>query len=469
MLWLNVGFIAAFGLRFQFDINPRNFDAYIKVAPVFSVAFVSVLFAFDLYRRRRITVRTVVSSIGRPILLTALFGASFVLFTGWFSFPRTIIFLGFALGGPLVLCWRIVLAKLEGSYRGSERLLAVIDQETMGDGDQRETLRRLGNISAENTELIGVLDHRQIDRIIDMGEGADVVIISAAVPEASRAQLTGALLARSVRVFLIPAAFDLALHTGRLSNFYTVEGIELSDGSLPPAASAIKRSIDVVSSASLLLLSAPIALLAAVLIKLDGPGPIIYRQKRVGKDRRPFVVLKFRTMKVDAESETGAVFASRNDPRLTRVGRFLRSSRIDEIPQMWNVLKGEMSMVGPRPERPEFVSVFVDSVPAYTRRFVVRPGVTGLAQVRGGYAASPEEKLRFDLLYINQMSFIGDLRIAVQTVSTMLDFRSAEGGDGSDHLPEEVEALLDNGAGAVVDLRDGQAAIPLEATRALEG
>ena len=180
----------------------------------------------------------------------------------------------------------------------------------------------------------------------------------------------------------------------------------------------------------------------AIAVRLDSPGGAIYSQTRVGKNHELFQIHKFRSMRNDAEAATGAVLAVAGDARVTRVGTILRRSRLDEIPQLWNVIRGDMSLVGPRPERPEFVETFNETVEGYSRRARVRPGVTGLAQVKGGYSATVEQKLRFDLTYVNHLTIAVDLRIAIQTVATMIDFSAAEGTTDSVEISENVMRLL---------------------------
>jgi exopolysaccharide biosynthesis polyprenyl glycosylphosphotransferase len=182
----------------------------------------------------------------------------------------------------------------------------------------------------------------------------------------------------------------------------------------------VKRACDLIVAAAGLLVSWPLILGAAAAIKLTSPGAAIFRQERVGKGGRTFTIYKLRTMVVDAEKHTGAVLsAGKSDARITPVGRFLRATRLDELPQLWNVLRGDMSIVGPRPERPCFVAQFEREIPGYRERHEVAPGLTGLAQVSGGYAIEAELKLRYDLLYVYSCSFFLDLKIMLQTLVTM--------------------------------------------------
>jgi sugar transferase (PEP-CTERM system associated) len=186
----------------------------------------------------------------------------------------------------------------------------------------------------------------------------------------------------------------------------------------------LKRSFDLVSASVGIIFSAPIWMSTVVLIKLTSRGPILYRQERIGRMGEPFLLLKFRSMYTDAEEKSGPVWAAENDSRITPVGRFIRRFRIDEIPQMWNVLKGEMSFAGPRPERPFFVKQLSAVVSYYNQRHVVKPGITGWAQVRYPYGASVEdarEKLQLDLYYIKHTNLGFDIKIILNTAKILFD------------------------------------------------
>jgi sugar transferase (PEP-CTERM system associated) len=183
-----------------------------------------------------------------------------------------------------------------------------------------------------------------------------------------------------------------------------------------------KRITDILFSLALLIITLPIILIAILLIKLDSKGPILFSQERVGQNRKPYMIHKFRSMVTDAEKKSGPVWAQSNDDRITRMGRFIRKWRIDEIPQLWNVLMGQMSFVGPRPERAFFIQQLEKEIPYYGERFSVKPGITGWAQVSYGYGASIEdavEKLNYDLFYIKNMSIFMDIMIVFKTVKTV--------------------------------------------------
>jgi exopolysaccharide biosynthesis polyprenyl glycosylphosphotransferase len=189
-----------------------------------------------------------------------------------------------------------------------------------------------------------------------------------------------------------------------------------------------KRSIDVGLAVAGLVATAPVMLVAAAAITLTSRGGAFYRQERVGLNGRVFTIYKLRTMREDAEAGTGPIWSAMNDPRITRVGQLLRNTRIDELPQLWNVLRADMSVIGPRPERPGFVMELTAKIPFFSQRHVLKPGITGWAQVHHSYAASVEdaiEKLQYDLYYIKNLSIWLDLLILIETVKTVVRQRGA--------------------------------------------
>jgi exopolysaccharide biosynthesis polyprenyl glycosylphosphotransferase len=218
----------------------------------------------------------------------------------------------------------------------------------------------------------------------------------------------------NVQVSIVPSYYE-AMIPARL---YSIGDIAV----LPLASSAhrrrwAKRVFDFLVSLTMLLLLFPAAILTALVVKLSSPGPVLFVQERVGHRGKIFRLLKFRTMRMDAEEATGPVLsAGKNDSRLTPIGRWLRLFRLDEIPQLINVLRGEMSLVGPRPERPHFVEQFIARNPVYQRRHDVLPGITGLAQVHGGYHTDARDKLRFDLFYVAHHSVRMDISVLAQTI-----------------------------------------------------
>jgi exopolysaccharide biosynthesis polyprenyl glycosylphosphotransferase len=209
----------------------------------------------------------------------------------------------------------------------------------------------------------------------------------------------------------------------RTAQIYGIPLIDIMPQLMPEWEKKLKRILDIVVSLLILIISFPIILIASLAIKLDSKGPIFFKQERCGMNNKSFRIIKFRSMQHDAEKITGPVWSQKGDPRITKVGNIIRKLRIDEIPQMYNVLRGEMSLVGPRPERPFFVEKLSEQIPYYKRRLKVRPGITGWAQVKHKYDESIEDvkiKLRYDLFYIENMSLRMDFKILFRTVFVVL-------------------------------------------------
>jgi exopolysaccharide biosynthesis polyprenyl glycosylphosphotransferase len=219
--------------------------------------------------------------------------------------------------------------------------------------------------------------------------------------------------------------------TGRVSLKELRPSQLIYSGELGPRRQILlyQRAFNLVAATVGIVLASPLVLLTALAVRLSSSGPVLYRQQRVGLEGQSFTVYKFRSMRANAEAATGAVWASRNDPRITPVGRVIRKIRFDELPQLFNVLKGEMSLVGPRPERPEFVKALSDHIPYYRQRQYVRPGITGWAQINHKYGDTLEDtvtKLEYDLYYIKNMSISLDAYIVFHTLKTMLLSRGAQ-------------------------------------------
>jgi exopolysaccharide biosynthesis polyprenyl glycosylphosphotransferase len=226
-----------------------------------------------------------------------------------------------------------------------------------------------------------------------------------------------------VNLKIVPDLYDIVMGYGRTNQIYGFPLIEIMPQMMPPWEQRIKRIIDVTVAVIVLIGFLPLWILVAIIIKLESPGPILFRQKRVGKDGKNFKIYKFRSMVQDAERATGPVWAGAKDPRVTFFGKIIRKLRIDEIPQFFNVLMNEMSLIGPRPERPFFVDKLKRKIPLYTRRLRVKPGITGWAQIKGGYDTTIEQvkkKLEYDLFYIENVSLRMDLKILLTTIYVML-------------------------------------------------
>ena len=242
----------------------------------------------------------------------------------------------------------------------------------------------------------------------------------------------------------VPGFSDILINSGKFNNMNDVMLLDMKV-KMDTETRLVKRTVDIMISAVSLLILLPLILIVAIAIKISDGGGVLYKQKRVTRDNKVFTLYKFRTMIEDAEKDTGAVLAGLNDDRVTKLGRFLRASRIDEIPQMLNVLKGEMSFVGPRPERPELIRETVEKIPEFEYRTLVKAGITGLAQTLGRYDTEFKDKVRFDLFYVNNFSLILDLKVIFYTLHTIFTPSVTAGVDLGKQDIDVLQLLIEKG------------------------
>jgi len=273
----------------------------------------------------------------------------------------------------------------------------------------------------ENIPVLGELG--ELDTLMHR-YAVEEILIAPEEKERNRVvDVIGACNGLDVNLKIVPDLYDIVVGQARTNQIYGFPLIEILPELMPAWERRVKRLMDISVSLFVLLAFLPVWLLVAVAIKLDSKGPVFYSQERVGRYGKIFRILKFRSMYQDAESRTGPVWAGKDDPRVTRVGKVLRKLRIDEVPQLINVLKGEMSLIGPRPERPYFVEQLKKEIPYYTRRLRVRPGITGWAQIKHEYDQSLDDvrkKIQYDLYYLENMSLRMDLKIILNTIYTVL-------------------------------------------------
>ena len=245
-----------------------------------------------------------------------------------------------------------------------------------------------------------------------------------------------------VRTYVSPKLTDIMLRGARNITLFDTPLLLVKGTGLTPAERVIKRAMDILISAIVLLILSPLMLLIAAAIKLEDGGPVFFRQKRLTRNGREFDILKFRSMVVDAEKYAGAVLATDNDPRITRVGRIIRPFRLDELPQLINILKGDMSVVGPRPERNVIADEYCKDIPEFAYRLKVRGGLTGYAQIYGKYNTSAYDKLRLDLMYIENYSLLLDIKLMILTIRILFSKESTEGVDKAKENKKLADELL---------------------------
>jgi len=385
------------------------------------------------------------ATLRREIMLFAVISFVLGVFSSavvWAAFPGDqrltgLLLLEGAVGVPLaVAIWRWVSLRFSMLNVARERLLIVGTGETA-----RQVARSITLHHGSEYAVIGFADEdiARVGQVVAMGARIQTDYNSLVTFSPGRTDRIVVALDEKRGKFPVRQLMTLRLRGVEIEEattfFERVSGkiavetmlpswLIFSDGFKTSALkSSLKRAADLLLSSVLLALALPLMALTALLVKCDSPGPMLYRQKRLGRNGHEFELLKFRSMRNDAEAESGPCWAAINDARVTRLGRILRKLRIDELPQLFNVLRGEMSFVGPRPEREHFVKRLVESIPYYQLRMTVRPGLTGWAQVQFPYGASDEdalEKLKYDLYYIKNNNLFLDLWIVLKTVRVVL-------------------------------------------------
>ncbi|MYL30869.1 exopolysaccharide biosynthesis polyprenyl glycosylphosphotransferase [Halobacillus halophilus] len=298
-----------------------------------------------------------------------------------------------------------------------------------------------GHFFHENTrdELFSFVEDADEAFFSRQKDAFDRVVIDHTIPSNKKVELTNFALKYDKDIFIIPELYDLGVHqakTGYAGDFmvFTIKPFHMTT-----LQKILKRGMDLLLSASLLLITSPVLAVLTIVIPLTSKGPAFYKQERLGMNERPFSIYKFRSMVVDAEKHSGPVLARDKDPRITPVGAALRAARLDELPQLFNVLKGDMSLIGPRPERDYFVKQFKKENEEYRYRFKVKPGITGLAQVYGKYTTSPLNKLRFDLTYVRKYSIFLDVKVLLLTIKVIFQRDQARGVEGTDAKMKRID------------------------------
>jgi exopolysaccharide biosynthesis polyprenyl glycosylphosphotransferase len=439
---VNVGFVLAFLLRFEGRLPAFNFQAYLFLAPLLTVLYIGGAWTYGLYDPERAdTAWAVVRGAVAAVTVGTLLTAAIAFFGGarTASFARSTILLAWVIDLVLLTGWRLAFLRLARVSWPEQRVLIV------GTGTASvELAQKVSQRDRWGWTVTGLIDAsvdpghtppaeaggfpvlggaHDVARIAGEHHANRVIVVS---PIALRELVESLVLAdeANVRVDVVPELYEIFIGTVD-AIVGDVPLMEITHASVPRYYAAAKRAIDVLAAAVGLIVTSPILLAAAIAVALDDGFPVFFSQERVGRGSKLFRMHKLRTMVKDAEGDCGPVLAEENDARVTAAGRVLRKYRIDEIPQLVNILRGEMSFVGPRPERAYFVEQYIAATPGYRERFNVKPGVTGLAQVSGGYATTPERKLKYDLIYMYHQTLAMDAQIVAETLRVVLTGRGA--------------------------------------------
>lgn len=440
-LFVYAGYVLALLLWLR-GLPAYNFDAFTRLSPFIVLAYLAGGWVYGLYDPERadtawaVARSTVAATFIGTVLTLAL---AYLGGTVTRALPRPTPLIAWVVLIAVLVTWRGLFLKF-GRIRWPEQRVLIV-------GTGHTSIELAEEVAARSKwgwRVIGLVDATsapdaqlpaaagsfpllgrasELARIAAEQRANRVIVVS---PVALRELVESLVLADEVkvRVDVVPSLYEIFIGTVD-AIVGDVPLMEITRPTVPRYYAAAKRVLDILGALFVLVLVSPVLLVAGIGIVLTDGFPVVFSQERTGRGLKPFRVFKLRTMVKDAEKLSGPVLAEEHDPRITRIGRFLRSTRIDELPQLFNILRGEMSWVGPRPERPFFVDQYIAEIPGYRERFNVKPGVTGLAQVSGGYATTPERKLKYDLIYMYHQNLAMDVQIVVETLRVVLTGRGA--------------------------------------------
>lgn len=436
---VHLGYVLAFFIRYLGEFPEANFPSYINLIPWISLLTVVLFLVYGLYStsyRRWIDIFASIIWVSGFILAgnTAL---SFML--RQFAFPRTVLALGFVLHLILLSLWRYWVWNYQKRSHGQKRTLVIGDldeAELVAGKIQKEVsaiyhilgivvpdnddISNTSNVSPSAGQVSSILGSFEDFEAVFITHKPQIIFVCPNIAKDDKIAIINLAIKFNCEINLIPDLYEVLIAQARVHQVDDFPVLYINNFMLSSSDRMIKRIADFLIALLGILITAPLMLFIGILIKIDSKGTIFFKQERVGRKGRTFSLYKFRTMIYNAEKLSGPVLSGEDDSRVTNLGRFLRHTRLDELPQFFNVLKGEMSVIGPRPERPFFVEKFNESIEGYDFRHQMTGGITGLAQVSGKYSTTAEDKLRFDLLYSKNYSPLTDLQILFQTLKVLL-------------------------------------------------
>lgn len=378
----------------------RNIQAFLNTLPFLTLIFIILFSLYGLYSKKE-SFYDYFSSIFASILLLFLIKLSLSFFIRAFAYPRSVIFISTIFEIIFLLLFRYFIFVYEKNLE-VKKIAAYF-----GEGEIHERYGKYEFIKLNN-----------LDDLININKEIGAIFLLNNLKE--KDEIINFAYSKGIKVYLSPNLNDILLYSSKVINISDKPFFEISKVNLTEEEKFLKRLIDIILSLLFLIILSPLFIIIPLLIKLTSKGRVFYIQERVGENGKNFNLIKFRTMIEGAEDLTGPVLSSVEDKRVTLIGKFLRKTHLDEIPQFINVIKGEMSIVGPRPERPEFFEKIEKNIPHFIYRVRLKPGITGLAQILGKYDTTPEEKIKYDLIYISNWSPFFDFYILLLTIKKII-------------------------------------------------
>lgn len=415
----------------------RNYEAFMTTVPwlmfvaIFVFLFVGIFRTVNKSKSENVAIILIAVTV-----LSVVYMALAFMFRG-FALPRSIILLAFIIQLIAFTVVKLSFLKILRLLKGKRKIVIVGPMR-----DKEMLVSKIITSHVYKERLAYYMDPSCYKGYLSFIDKVEKIYLSDAVENTFKDKIITHCISTDKSLYMIPKTFEIAIFNSSLIQVSDIPMFKIDSLYLSKERMIIKRIFDLTLALPMLVVLSPVMLFTAILIFLTEGRPVFFSQERVTLNNRRFMLYKFRSMRKDAEKSTGAIWATENDPRVTSLGRFLRKFWLDELPQLFNVLKGEMSLVGPRPERPFFIDQFSKDIPDFQYRLSVKAGVTGLAQVLGKYATSPENKIKFDLLYIKNSSILFDIKILFETLKKII-MGTLKRGENKDFTYEEIKKKFD--------------------------
>ena len=408
-------------------IQEMHHTLYSGMLPV-TVAITIVIFSINgLYTIEYRHFSEVLISLAVSLFLVLILIMALSFFIHEFAYSRVLVIASTFVEFVLLSIWKRSVQHWERSLHPVRQVMIIGNEDECRHVYCRMSAQPQLKLKLQHVIMDPKTDWRNELEICDI----DTLIICSDIPIATKAAIVNYCTDKEIQPYIIPGSYEIFCNGAMLQNIDDVPVFRPKSLRLSVEQRAVKRTVDIILAGIAAICTLPFAIPVALAIKLGDGGPVLYSQVRVGRFGKEYKVYKFRSMRVDAEKYSGPQLATEDDPRITKVGKFIRATRLDELPQILNVLNGDMSLVGPRPERPYFVEQFKQENPEYAYRHNVKPGITGLAQVFAKYNTTPYDKLVYDLMYIENYSILEDFVIMIQTVKILVTKSATEGKDVS--------------------------------------
>ena len=421
VVFVVLGYYLAFLLRYNMNPLLFNLQPFYDNIPFIVLTSIAIFYIYNIVSTVKKSVFENALTIAIALFLIDIIVVAIVFFNRGFSFPRSVILLGYIMQFILIFTVKIIIIKLIKSNRKQNNILIIASKE---ESEELAIKLLLDKVNVDNLKYISNNVNDETYRIIDNSEK---IYIGNNINVNDKMNVIKYCSEKQKEVYLIPGLYELAMMNSKVNQIKDILFLKVDKLGLTFEQILVKRIIDVAASLIGLILLSPLLIIVAITVKVYDRGPVFYKQERVTIGNKSFKLYKFRTMIIDAEKKTGPVLATDNDDRITPVGKFLRAARVDEFPQLINVLKGEMSLVGPRPERPFFVEKHNKEIEEFKYRVYVKAGITGLAQIMSNYSTNAKNKAKYDLLYIRNYSLMLDIIIIFNTVKIMFMKDSSAG------------------------------------------